>query len=112
MMKKYNKIYYLLILPFLVLSCNQVDTSGINNTLGSIKDTQKTILRKLESIEKVQNGLKSALAANNNPAKRDNKKQEPPKTDPNKVYNIPNGDSYVMGNPKAPITIIEWMDFQ
>lgn len=111
MMKKYNKIYYLLILSFLILSCNidgGSDVSELNKKLDSIKDNQKTILRKMETIEKKQSGI---LAAVNNP-KKDNKKQQPPEADPNKVYNIPIGDSFVLGNPNASVTIIEWMDFQ
>ena len=42
----------------------------------------------------------------------DNKKQQPPQADPNKVYNIPIGDSYSKGPKDAAVTIIEWSDFQ
>jgi len=41
-----------------------------------------------------------------------NKKQQPPQADPNKVYNIEIGDSFTMGPKNAKVTIIEWMDFQ
>ena len=52
-----------------------------------------------------------ALANKNKPA--DNKKkQQPPKADPNKVYNIEIGDSFTIGPENAKVTIIEWMDFQ
>ena len=46
----------------------------------------------------------------NKPA--DNKKKQPPQADPNKVYNIPIGDSFSKGPDDAAITIIEWSDFQ
>ena len=52
-----------------------------------------------------------ALASKNQPAKN-NKKQQPPQADPNKVYNIPIGDSYSKGPKDAKVTIIEWSDFQ
>ena len=97
-------------MSFLFLSCNEIDMSSINKTLGSITDNQKAILRRLETIEKNQSGLKNAIAASNKPA--DNKKQKKPQADPNKVYDIAIGDSFVKGNPKAPITIIKWTDFQ
>ena len=32
--------------------------------------------------------------------------------DPNYVHNIPQGDSYFMGNPNAKVTITEFYDFQ
>ena len=51
-----------------------------------------------------------ALASKNKPA--DNKKQQPPKADPNKVYNVPVGDSFTKGPANAAVTIIEWSDFQ
>ena len=113
-MKKYNKFYFLLMSSFLIVSCNQTtDLSGINKTLGSIKDDQKTILRRLEAIEKSQNILKTSIAGINKPSGKDaNKKQQQPQADPNKVYNIPIGDSFVEGNPEAAVTIIEWSDFQ
>ena len=72
--------------------------------------SQKKILKKLEVIEKNQLGIKTSIAANNKPAPN-NKKQQP-QADPNKVYDIAIGDSYIMGKEDAPITIIEWTDFQ
>ena len=51
-----------------------------------------------------------ALASKNKPA--DNKKQQPPQADPNKVYNVEIGDSFTLGPKNAKVTLIEWMDFQ
>jgi len=51
------------------------------------------------------------LSDKNKPA-ADNKKQQPPKADPNKVYNVEIGDSFTIGPKNAKVTIIEWMDFQ
>ena len=96
---------------FLVSSCN-VDANGGGVDLTDIKDNQKKILAKLQTIEKAQLGIKSSIAAISKPAGKNNKKQQQPQADPNKVYDIAIGDSYVEGNPAAPITIIEWSDFQ
>ena len=52
--------------------------------------------------------LGMALANKN----QQNNKQEPPKADPNKVCNIPIGDSFSKGPDDAAVTIIEWSDFQ
>ncbi|MBF0330387.1 MAG: thioredoxin domain-containing protein [Candidatus Omnitrophica bacterium] len=38
--------------------------------------------------------------------------EQPPAEDMNKVYNLPAGDSYVLGNPKAKITFVEFSDFE
>ena len=39
-------------------------------------------------------------------------KDDKPKSDPNKVYNIAEAGSVVLGNPNASVTVIEWTDFQ
>ena len=109
MIKKYVTTLVLLISLFLVSSCN-VD-AGNTVDLSDVKTNQKKILKKLEAIEKNQLGIKNAIASISKSS--DNKKQQPkPTADPNKVYDIAIGDSYIMGNKNAPITIIEWTDFQ
>ena len=79
-----------------------------NQVIDELKDGQEVILKKIASLEKSINNL--ALANKNKPA-ADNKKQ-PPQADPNKVYNIPIGDSFSKGPDNAAVTIIEWSDFQ
>jgi len=111
-MKKYSKVFYLLILSFLVLSCNVDAGSDNSGELAAIKDNQKRILKKLETIEKNQAGIRTSVASISKPSKQKDSKKQQPQADPNKVYDIAIGDSYVEGNPNAPITIIEWSDFQ
>ena len=108
-MKRYSVISFLIVSVFLVSSCN-VDAGNVD--LSGVQDNQKKILKKLEAIEKTQLGIKTSIAAINKPSAGASKKQQKPQVDPNKVYDIAIGDSYVMGNKNAPITIIEWMDFQ
>ena len=64
-----------------------------------IKKGQKDILSKLDSLDKAVQQVKAAPAAR-------------PQTDPNKVYNIPIGSSYVRGPKTAKVTIAEFSDFQ
>ena len=92
----------------LLISCNTTNNSGLEQTINEVKDGQQVILKKIATLEKTINNL--ALANKNKPA--DNKKQQPPQADPNKVYNIEIGDSFTMGPENAKVTIIEWMDFQ
>ena len=81
--------------------------SELEKTISEVKDGQEVILKKMASLEKAVNNL--ALASKTQPSKN---KQQPPQADPNKVYNIPIGDSFSKGPKDAAVTIIEWSDFQ
>ena len=93
----------------LLISCNTTNNSGLEQTINEVKDGQQVILKKIESLEKSIANL--AVASKNKPA-ANNKKQQPPQADPNKVYNIEIGDSFTIGPKNAKVTIVEWMDFQ
>jgi len=93
----------------LLISCNTTNNSGLEQTINEVKDGQQVILKKIVSLEKSIANL--AVASKNKPADK-NKKQQPPKADPNKVYNVEIGDSFTIGPKNAKVTIIEWMDFQ
>ena len=92
----------------LFIACNTTNNSGLEQAINEMKDGQQVILKKIATLEKSINNL--ALANKNKPA--DNKKQPPPQAAPNKVYNIPIGDSFSKGPDDAAVTIIEWSDFQ
>ncbi len=92
----------------LLISCNAANNSGLEQTINEVKDGQQVILKKIASLEKSIANL--AIASKNKPAA--DKKQQPPKADPNKVYNIEIGDSFTIGPKNAKVTIVEWMDFQ
>ena len=91
-----------------LISCSMENNENSNQVINELKDGQEVILKKIATLEKSINNL--ALANKNKPA--DNKKQQPPKADPNKVYNVPVGDSFSKGPDNAAVTIIEWSDFQ
>ena len=92
----------------LLISCNTANDGAFEQKLNEIGDQQKVLLKKLDNMDKSIKNL--ALANKNKPA--NNKKDQPPKADPNKVYNISIGDSFSKGPNNAAVTIIEWSDFQ
>lgn len=96
MKKSVPILLVMVIIPFLFMNC--VD----NKKLESIEKTQKEILAKLESIEEKQESLSKATQ----PTRRR------PQIDYNKVHNIPLGSSYIKGKKNAPVTIVEFSDFQ
>ena len=111
-MKTYKGLI-VLISTLLLVSCDSMN-KATNESLKSLKDSQNLLIDKITKLEKGQLDMKKTLAALNKPsppAKNDKKKQ-PPKADPNKVYDIAVGNSVIEGDPNAPITIIEWMDYQ
>ena len=92
----------------LLFSCNTTDTSGLESKLDAISDDQKVILKKMSTLEKTVKNLELASKS----APNNKKQQQPPQADPNKVYNIPIGDSFTKGPADAAVTLIEWTDFQ
>ena len=107
-----SKVMRFIIVGFagLVISCNVESNSDLGQTINEVKDGQQVILKKIASLEKSIANL--AVASKNKPAANNNKKQQPPQADPNKVYNVEIGDSFTIGPKNAKVTIIEWMDFQ
>ena len=93
----------------LLISCSIENNENSDQTTNELKDGQQLILKKIASLEKSVANL--SIASKNKPA-ADNKKQQPPKADPNKVYNVEIGDSFTMGPKDAKVTIIKWTDFQ
>lgn len=109
-MKRGIKYFTLLTSSLLLISCFEADTANLEKSISKVQDNQKIILQKIELLEKGQQGLRKNIASNAN--KADSKKDNKPKADPNKVYNVAIGNSVIKGNPNAKVTIIEWMDFQ
>tara|TARA_Y100001970_G_C13862230_1_gene664722 strand:+ start:399 stop:689 length:291 start_codon:yes stop_codon:yes gene_type:complete len=83
-----------------LFSCT--DVKELTDAVKKVGDEQKLIVQKLNRIEKKLNEAPKAA-----PSKNDK-----PKSDPNKVYNIADAGSVILGNPKAPITVVKWTDFQ
>ena len=100
-------IGYLFISLFL-FSCSDLQDAAAS--IKKVNDNQDLIINKLNAIDKKIASLeKKVQQAPNSP---NDKKKDKPKADPNKVYNIAEAGSVVLGNPNAKVTIVEWTDFQ
>jgi len=116
-----KKCFSVLVLGTMILmtSCMDVSSNDTNADpvdLGPLLAKQELFEKKLNQIvKKIDNLQTSVNKIKTAPPSADNKKSEKPKrkpADPNYVHNIPQGDSYFIGNPNAKVTITEFFDFQ
>lgn len=94
-----KKIALYLFSGLFLMSCS--DLTEIAEAVKKINQDQSLIIQKLNSIEK-------KVAERPTPPKKDEK----PKADPNKVYDIADAGSIILGNKNAPITVVKWTDYQ
>jgi hypothetical protein len=78
--------------------------SEIKGKVDEIQAQQKDILTKLDAIDKGQKDILARAPAAARPAA--------PQEDPNKVYDIPIGNSFTKGPADASVTLVEFSDFQ
>ena len=97
-----------LFLSLFLFSCSDLQDAAKN--IKKVNENQDLIINKLNAIDKKIVALEKKVAQGaKNPS---DKKNDKPKTDPNKVYNIAEAGSIVLGNPNAKVSIVEWTDFQ
>lgn len=119
-----SRKYFSMFLSFvflIIVSCEfdaKVSTdkdSGVD--FSQVIEKQELFEKKLNQIVKKLDNLKVSvdkMSSSSNKA-NNNKKSERPKrkpADPNYVHNIPQGDSFSMGNPNAAVTITYFFEFQ
>jgi len=98
-----KKIMFSLFLGLFLFSCSDLKT--LSDDVKKISQDQSLIIQKLNLLEKKIAEVSKAPANNN-------KKNDKPKADPNKVYTVADAGSITFGNPNAPVTVIKWTDFQ
>jgi len=103
----FNKMKLVTITSILCLSGFVFAASDLDEKLDRLLDNQKVILTRLQKLEKNQNELAKKVSSGGG-----DKKPARPQVDYNKEYKVPVGNSIVLGNPSAKVTITEWMDFQ
>ena len=103
---------FVLFLSILVLfSCE--DISKMSDQLDKMKDMQSQMLAQQGSILKSLSLLDKKVAGINTAAKPPNNKNNKRKTpNPNFVHKIDVGNSVVLGNPDAKVTITKFTDYQ
>ena len=116
-----KKCFSVLVLGTMILMTSCMDVSSNDTNADPIDLTpllakQELFEKKLNQIvKKIDNLQTSVNKIKTAPPSADNKKTEKPKrkpADPNYVHNIPQGESYFIGNPNAKVTITEFFDFQ
>ena len=95
-MKRLSKVALAAALALGVVACQPATKEDVE----ALKEQQGEILKKLAALEE---GIKNAAA----PARRG-----PPPEDYDKVHQIDLDGAPVLGNPNAPITIVEYSDFE
>ncbi len=108
---KTNKLHYILSV-FLMLSFCSANTYLKSDNDKSTELLSK-ILKEIESLKKGQEKLASDIKAMKSAGAKSNpSKPAPTAAQSAKIKDIPIGDSMVLGNPDAPVTIVKWTDFQ
>ena len=100
---KINRVFFIV---SLFLFSSLVYTQSNNDEILS------KILKELQELKSGQEKLANEVKKIKNSAGKSNTKPTLTAAQSAKVKNIPIGDSIVLGNPDAPVTIIKWTDFQ
>tara|TARA_Y100000996_G_C22347987_1_gene571564 strand:+ start:132 stop:455 length:324 start_codon:yes stop_codon:yes gene_type:complete len=106
---KSNKLF--LIIGLFLLSSFIHSNTYLKNDTDTSTELLSKILKEIESLKKGQEKLASDIKALKS-APPPSKGKQPTAAQSAVVKNVPIGDSMVLGNPNAPVTIVKWTDFQ
>ncbi len=84
----------------------QLSLKPIHEDIRALTQAQQNVLTKVAALETTVKSIKKQGKA---PAPS---VPQEPQEDLSKVYDLPVGSSYIFGDPKAPITIVEFSDMQ
>ena len=102
-----NKVF-LIIGLFLLSSFIHTETY-LKNSTNNTNELLSKILKELESLKKGQEKLAGEIKALKSASPSKSTATAAQKSE---IKNVPIGNSMVLGNPDAPVTIIKWTDFQ
>ena len=105
---KLNKLF--LIIGLFLLSSFIHTNTYLKNDSDKNTELLSKILKEIESLKKGQEKLASDIKALKSAPP--SKGKQPTPAQASVVKNVPIGNSMVLGNPNAPVTIVEWTDFQ
>tara|TARA_B100000029_G_C17510441_1_gene936045 strand:- start:1130 stop:1459 length:330 start_codon:yes stop_codon:yes gene_type:complete len=109
-MKYFKKI---LILTFVLFSFSCEDLSKISEEMKDLKNNQNLIMQKqsevLKKLALLDTKVGKANTADNSKNKKNKKRKGP---NPDFKHNIDIGNSVVLGNPDAKVTVTKFTDFQ
>ena len=108
---KFNKIFFVTSLV-LCFSLGYGQTYLKSDRNDSNTEILSKILKEIEGLKKGQEKLANDLKALKVKAPAAPKKSAGTPAQTAIVKNVPIGNSMVLGNPDAPITIVKWTDFQ
>ena len=104
---KLNKLF--LIIGLFLLSSFIYSNTYLKNETDTNTELLSKILKEIESLKKGQEKLAGDIKALKSAP---SKGKQPSAAQASAVKNVPIGNSMVLGNPNAPVTIVEWTDFQ
>ena len=109
-MKYFKKI---LILTIVLFSFSCEDLSKISEEMKDLKNNQNLIMQKqsevLKKLALLDTKVGKANTADNSKNKKNQKRKGP---NPDFTHNIDIGNSVVLGNPDAKVTVTKFTDFQ
>jgi len=86
------------------------NVDDLTKEMAALKKILNQLVVQINDLQISINKIKTAPSAAADNKKNDKPKRKP--ADPNYVHNIPQGNSYIKGNPNAKVTITEFFDFQ
>ena len=101
------KLFFICI-GLLLFSCQ--DTNKLSEDLKALKDNQNLMMQKQSEVMKQLALLSNKVGKGTTDNSKKNNKRKGP--NPDFAHNIPIGNSVVLGNPNASVTVTKFTDFQ
>ena len=104
----FKKIFIIFVFPLFLFSCEELNQ--VSEELKVLKENQELLLKQQTSLIKKLASLEAAVKSGAKPNTKKNNKRKTP--NPNISHNIPIGNSVVLGNLDARVTVTKFTDFQ